>query len=664
MDAKQFIAEFGHIANAPSGVQKLREMILELAITGRLLESLEFPEKSIDFLSEIREFREKLVSSGEIKRSKPMPEIDESELPFSLPKTWSFERLGNVCEIVRGITFPASKKEKIKTIENVPCLRTANIQKKLEWGNLIYVSPSFVKRKDQWVRKGDVLISMANSYELVGKVSLVRDLMHESTFGGFIAAVRPHLLYPDFLFLLLRSPYFQNRVRSTASQTTNIANISLAGMRPIPTPIPPKEEQFRIVSKVDELMALCDQLEKQQEQKRQLQNQLRQAALQAVATATSPFELKQHWQRLQENFESLFSNPDDVDDFSAHVKELAVHGFITPSRKTNPDIEQIKTRRTELQDAYIAQKLMRKQKAISMASNSVDYPDNWDVVAFDDIAIVIGGVTKGRKLQGKEVINCPYLAVANVQRGYFKLENLKVIDIAVDELEKYLVKEGDLLITEGGDWDKVGRTAVWTENIENCLHQNHVFKARVASSEVLNTWVELVFNSAVGRGYFAGSSKQTTNLASINMTQLRSFPFPVPPLEQQEKILDVVHSLDELIESWRSKYKQLNDVSRLLAAAAVNNLTGITTPQEEEPLKTPQTELVAPVVLGSNKPNNKDAAPLTTLVARQNGQINANDLWQRFGGEIDAFYNQLKAEVAHGWLAEPAEADMLEKDAV
>ena len=146
------------------------------------------------------------------------------------------------------------------------------------------------------------------------------------------------------------------------------------------------------------------------------------------------------------------------------------------------------------------------------------------------------------------------------------------------------------------------------------------------------------------------------------MTQLRSFPFPIPPIEQQEEILTVVEGLEKLCNSWRNKYKRLNELSSLLANTAVGTLTGMSALKEEESLKTPITELVAPISIGTSKPSNKDAAPLATLLVKQDGNMNANDLWQRFGGEIDKFYAQLKTEIKHGWIAEPVKADMLEKD--
>lgn len=663
MEAHQFLAEFGHLANAPGGVGQLRKLVLDLSIRGALLPQKNYSSNAKDLLAAVASYRDDLVARGKLRRPTPQPPIDESELTFSIPDGWAFERLGNVCEIVRGVTFPASKKLASRSDGTVACLRTSNVQAEVDWSDLIYIESDFVGREDQWVQLGDTMISMANSYELVGKVALVRDIPLRATFGGFIAAVRPHVLEPDYLYLLLRSPHMQARMRATASQTTNIANISLGGMRPIPTPIPPKEEQSRIVAKVDELMTLCDQLELQQQDRRKLQNALRQSTLQALASAQSPHELQTSWQRLQANFNCLFNGPADVDDVTAELRNLAVRGALVEASKAAADLAHITSDASALRSKYIAAGLMRRQKLVSMAERDMTYPEHWAVAAFDEVAVVIGGVTKGRDLRSKQVVVCPYLAVANVQRGYFKLEHLKSIEIAEDELPKYLVHEGDLLITEGGDWDKVGRTAIWQGGVENCLHQNHVFKARVSSEKLLKAWVELVFNSGIGRDYFAGASKQTTNLASINMTQLRSFPLPIPPVDEQRRILDALATLTDLCEEWRRQLKHKGDLASLFAAASVASLTGISIEQEEETaLKAPQTELIAPLRLAT-PPDVKVQAPLATLLARHQGEMAARDLWQRFGGEIDAFYAQLKTEVAHGWIAEPDVAQVREKAA-
>jgi type I restriction enzyme, S subunit len=211
--------------------------------------------------------------------------------------------------------------------------------------------------------------------------------------------------------------------------------------------------------------------------------------------------------------------------------------------------------------------------------------------------------------------------------------------------------EGDLLITEGGDWDKVGRTAIWKGGIDNCLHQNHVFKARIPSELLLNEWVELIFNSGIGRSYFSGASKQTTNLASINMTQFRSFPLPIPPLAEQSNILKNLEAMTAFCQTWRNQLQQKQQLATLFATAAISSFTGIRTQEEEQPIKAPKTELIAPLRLGT-PPSTKEQAPLAAILAHQNSDMDTKDLWQRYGGEIDAFYTQLKLEVEKGWILE------------
>lgn len=178
----------------------------------------------------------------------------------------------------------------------------------------------------------------------------------------------------------------------------------------------------------------------------------------------------------------------------------------------------------------------------------------------------------------------------------------------------------------------------------------------------MGEWVELVFNSGIGRDYFAGASKQTTNLASINMTQLRGFPLPIPPLDEQQRILRVLNALTNQWTNWRQQLERKQKVTARLATAAIAALTGTRPTSAEAPMKAPQTTLIAPVRLGK-APRKQDNAPLATLLARHHGELDARELWQRFGGEVDAFYAQLKTEVQAGWIAEPAVAEVRETHA-
>ena len=149
-----------------------------------------------------------------------------------------------------------------------------------EWDDILYVPDNFVKKESQYIRDNDILISMANSRELVGKVAIVRNLpFKKTTFGGFIAALRTEILNQHFLTYILRSPRIREKIINSASQTTNIANISIGKLNPMLIPIPPLAEQHRIVAKVDELMALCGDLQQSLNEAQTTQMQLTNAVV-------------------------------------------------------------------------------------------------------------------------------------------------------------------------------------------------------------------------------------------------------------------------------------------------------------------------------------------------------------------------------------------------
>jgi type I restriction enzyme S subunit len=142
----------------------------------------------------------------------------------------------------------------------------------------------------------------------------------------------------------------------------------------------------------------------------------------------------------------------------------------------------------------------------------------------------------------------PYLRVANVQDGHFDLSEVKEIEVPRESVKRFRVKAGDILLTEGGDFDKLGRGAVWRGEIKDCVHQNHIFVVRPNSNKLDGRFLAYQTQGPRGRSYFQSCSKQSTNLASINSTQLRQFPTLLPPLPEQRKIAEILSTWDEALE--------------------------------------------------------------------------------------------------------------------
>jgi restriction system-associated AAA family ATPase len=174
-------------------------------------------------------------------------------------------------------------------------------------------------------------------------------------------------------------------------------------------------------------------------------------------------------------------------------------------------------------------------------------PDGWTWTNLTSIAAIRSGITKGPRRDSKQKMSSiPYLRVANVQRGYLDLSEVKRIDVTDHEEQLYRLHKGDLLFTEGGDRDKLGRGWIWEGQIIKCIHQNHIFRARLFDVDLEPKFVSWYANF-VGSDYFLQHGKQTTNLASINLRNLRRFPVPLPPaLEQKRIVLEVEHRLGRL----------------------------------------------------------------------------------------------------------------------
>jgi type I restriction enzyme, S subunit len=171
-----------------------------------------------------------------------------------------------------------------------------------------------------------------------------------------------------------------------------------------------------------------------------------------------------------------------------------------------------------------------------------EIPAHWDVKRLKFLGEVRSGVAKGKDLGEKVTVSLPYLRVANVQDGYVDLTEVNYIEVAESEAERYLLRKGDVLMNEGGDNDKLGRGTVWEGQIDPCIHQNHVFAVRLdvpAQAE----WVARFTSTDAARSYFFLRSKQSTNLASINQSNVRELPVPMPPEAERKAILENVRSL-------------------------------------------------------------------------------------------------------------------------
>lgn len=233
-------------------ISLLKSKILELAIQGKLVPQDENDEPASVLLERIR--TERKAKLGKKYVESYIYKGDDNCYYENMPKNWVKCRLSDIADLERGITFSASAKETIKTKKNIACIRTANVQDELDLDDLIYVDRAYTKNNERkLLRVGDIIMSSANSKELVGKSCIVKHFDGEMTFGGFVLVIRSIQIIPEFLLICLKYLFLKGAFYNESTQTTNIANISTKTIESLGISLPPLMEQQRIINKITTL---------------------------------------------------------------------------------------------------------------------------------------------------------------------------------------------------------------------------------------------------------------------------------------------------------------------------------------------------------------------------------------------------------------------------
>lgn len=215
----------------------------------------------------------------------------------------------------------------------------------------------------------------------------------------------------------------------------------------------------------------------------------------------------------------------------------------------------------ELKRAAMAALFARGLRGASTAETVFGpLPSTWPTSPLGECCVVQSGVTKGRAVDPSEAVDVPYLRVANVQDGHLDLREIKTITLRGSEIAQYLLQEGDVLLTEGGDFDKLGRGFVWRGQVAVCVHQNHVFAVRANRDVLLPEFLAYLVQSPYGKSYFLTVAHKTTNLASINSTKLKALPVPLPTLDEQREIVEIMTMIDRKLEVQERKRRLLAEL--------------------------------------------------------------------------------------------------------
>ena len=568
------------LAAAPGGVARLRELILTLAVQGKLVPQDPADEPASVLLQKIRAEKDRLIAAKALKREKNEPALTDDELPFELPDSWSWVALGEVIDIVRGITFPADQKTREAAPGRIACLRTSNVQLAIEWDDLLFVDRSFMGREDQLIQHHDIVMSMANSRELVGKVALIEHVPHaEATFGGFLGVLRPRKIEPRYAMAVLRTPYARSLLIDSSSQTTNIANVSLAKLRPLPFPLPPEAEQSRIVTRVEELMRLCDALEAKGQLGAAQHTQLVSTLLGTLTASATPDELADHWQRVAQHFDLLAGRPEAIDALEQTLLQLAVRGLLVPQDpQDEPASALLQKIRTE-KDRLIATGQIKQGKPLPPITDEekpFELPVGWEWGRLEQLSIAI--------------VDCPHSTPKFVESGRLCLDTnsfkqgvllphkLRFVDEStfVERNARLAPQPGDLVFAREGS---VGESILIPDGVDACLGQR-VMLFRF-STQVSKEFVRLAISSTSFLDALLAMHKGI-GAKHVNVGDMRNAVIPLPPLPEQSRIVTRITALRRLCADLRQRLAERQSVQARLAEALVANNAQTSTQQEDE----------------------------------------------------------------------------------
>jgi type I restriction enzyme S subunit len=548
-----------------TGIKKLRELILELAVRGKLVEQDLDDESASVLLERVAEEKALLVKQGKIKKQKNLPEIAEEEIANELPPTWSWARLGEVTNY--GITEKAEPNE---VEETTWVLELEDIEK--ESSRLIrrvtYGTRPFKSSKNRF-RPDDVLYGKLRPY--LDKV-LVADRPGVCT-TEIIPVRGVSGIAASYLRLALKSPSF----KAYANDSTHGMNLPRLGTdkaRLALIPLPPFKEQHRIVEKVDELMTLCDRLEQQVGDQLEAHEVLVDTLLDALTRSTDAKELTKTWARVAEHFDTLFTTEASIDKLKQTILQLAVMGrLVEQDAGDEPAVallQSIESNKAELIKSGVI-KRNKPLPPVSQKEHPFKLPNGWGCHRLGELVSKLGSGSTPRGGQRAYVDDgVPFLRSQNIWNDGLRLEDIVYISEDTHaRMGNTVVYPKDLLLNITGA--SLGRSTIFPDQIPEANVSQHVTIIRLIEP-AMTPFVHLCIQSPLIQSLVWGRQVGMA-IEGLSKKVLERFEMPIPPLEEQHRIVQMVDELMALCDQLKERLNQAGEIRCQLAETVVEQAT-------------------------------------------------------------------------------------------
>ncbi|MBE3105421.1 restriction endonuclease subunit S [Klebsiella pneumoniae] len=538
------------------GIKKLRELILELAVRGKLVPQDPNDEPASVLLERIAAEKAELVKQGKIKKQKPLPEISEEEKPFELPAGWGWVRLGTLFNSIQSGGTP-SKINPAFWGGDIPWASVKDLGSSQYISKTQdYITEAGLLSGSKLADSGDVLICTRMG---LGKIAIASCPI---AFNQDLKAVKltSHII-PNFFF----NTYSTVKIKGTGTTVEGIKQEQLVNYI---TGFPPFNEQNKIVVKVKELMSLCDQLEQHTLTSLDAHQQLVETLLTTLTDSQNADELAENWARISKHFDTLFTTEASIDALKQTILQLAVMGKLVPQDPNDEPASELLKRIAQEKAQLVKDGKIKKQKPLPPVNDEdklFEIPFNWEHVYLNDICEVItDGTHQTPKYTDR---GRPFISAQCVKPFKFMPENCRYV--SEEDYQQYIKNRtpeiNDILLARVGAG--IGECAVIDVNLEFSIYVSTAL-IKPIKCHINSNYLCLWLNSPIGRLF---SSRYTygkgVSQGNLNLSLIRTFVISIPPYKEQNLIVEKVRTYLSICEKLKSKIQSAQQTQLHLADA-------------------------------------------------------------------------------------------------
>ncbi|KGA23379.1 restriction endonuclease [Pectobacterium brasiliense] len=524
------------------GIKKLRELILELAVRGKLVPQDPNDEPASDLLKRIAAEKAELVKQGKIKKQKPQPEISEDEKPFELPEGWEFCRLGDATINRDAERVPLSSEERSSRQGQYDYYGASGIIDKID--DFLFDKPLLLIGEDgaNLINRTTPIAFIADGRYWVNNHAHVLDGVSE----GFL----------KYVGLYINSINLEQYITGTAQPKMNQAK-----MNTILLGLAPEKEQQRILSKVDILMSLCDQLAQQSLTSLEAHQQLVETLLATLIDSQNAEELAENWARISQHFDTLFTTEASIDALKQTILQLAVMGKLVPQDANDEPASELLKRIEQEKIQLVKEGKIKKHPPVEPLGEPTSLPHSWLNIVVQDFADIRLGSTPDRSERKYWNGDVPWVSSGEVANEVILDTKEKITSEGFKNSSTSMIPTGSLLMAIIGQGKTRGQTAVL--GIDACTNQNvaaFVFNQALVEPEYVWIWAKSKYLSHRGDGH--GGAQP-----ALNGKKVRSFIFPLAPIKEQQRIVSEVKRLNDICDALKSRLQSAQQTQLHLADA-------------------------------------------------------------------------------------------------